>query len=270
MIKMVVSDLDGTLLNDQGEISLINRNAIATLKDKGILFVIATGRPEQLVKQYVRQLEYHNDLIMYNGSVIGHPYRSTRKLSHIIDKDVLQSILEYGTNHHKLMMIYTQEAIYSNPNYRVDFFEKINQKLPEDQKAIFKPIGDDFSHLLQKDVNKVLFIERDEKSYEDMYAYLSTFQKVEIVKSQKGFIDVNPEYANKGNALRKLAEYYQIDLSEIMVIGDQENDISMIEIAGIGVAVSNASDYVKSFAKKIACSNNDHAVAFAIENLIES
>jgi len=269
MIKMVVTDLDGTLLNDQGEISTVNKNAIATLKDKGIIFVIATGRPEQLVKPYVKQLSYDDDLIMYNGSVIGHPYRSERKLSHFIDKTVLKSILEFGFKQHKLMMIYTQEAIYSNPNHRVEHFEKINLTLPVDQRAIFKPIGDDYNHLLTKDVNKVLFVEKDESVYEEVYAHLSAFPHVDIVKSQKGFIDVNPEFANKGNALVKLAEFHQIDLSEIMVIGDQENDISMIKIAGLGVAVSNASDYVKSFAKMITVSNNEHSVAFAIENFIK-
>lgn len=267
MIKMVVCDMDGTLLNSDLQISKENLDAINALREKGIRFCIATGRPEQLVKEYIGPLQMEDPMILYNGSVIGHPFKKNRLYEMTLKKDDIQSIIEYCEENEITYMLYTQDRIISKPNYRVDFFEERNKLLSKKNQCVFEDIQD-IEEILKYNISKILLIESNQEKYEKTKTMVSQYSQLEIVASQKGFIDINPEGASKGNALQILANHFGYTLDEVVVFGDQDNDASMLEIAGIGIAMEGASTNAKNAASDQTISNNDSGVAYWINKNI--
>ena len=261
MIKMVVSDMDGTLLNSNLEISQDNLEAIQALRDKGIRFCIATGRPEQLVKEYIEPLHMVDPMIMYNGSVIGHPFQEEKLYELKLEKHDIKEIIKYCEEEDIIYMPYTKDKIISKPNYRVSFFEKRNERLEEKNKCVFEDIRDVDQIVDNNSINKLLLIENDTEKFRKALTMLKQYPQFEIASSQKGFIDINPKGASKGNALKILAKHFGYELDEIVAFGDQDNDVSMLEVAGISVAMANSSENAKNAADEITLSNNESGVA---------
>ncbi|MBN2604634.1 MAG: HAD family phosphatase [Bacilli bacterium] len=268
MIKMAVFDLDGTLLNSNLQVSEANLQAIKELRETGVRVVIATGRPEQLVKPYTDVLEMEDNLIMYNGSVIGHPFKEERLYSLALPKQSARAIIEYCYHHGHIVMSYTKDYLISKPNFRVTFFEKRNELLPEKDRAIFKDIPDLDDIIEHNEINKLLIIEKDWEKYKKMREDLSVFTDCSLVKSQNSFLDVNPLGASKGTALAFLAKSYGYKPEEIIAFGDQDNDVSMLEYAGTSVAMGNACTEAKNVADYITLSNDNDGVAHGIYKYI--
>lgn len=265
MIKMVIADMDGTLLNKELKISQRNLDAIAYLRSKQIKFCVATGRPDQLMKEYVFPLQMDEPMIMYNGSVIGHPFKEERLYENVLAKTDVKMILSYCQQQDMICMTYTKDKLISKPNYRVDFFEKRNKTLPIEQRSIFEDIRDVDTIVNEYHVQKILIIENDEEKYIKTKKMLEQYKQFTIATSQKGFLDINPKGSSKGNALIALAEYYNIALDDVIAFGDQENDISMLETAGKGIAMGNASPHVQQFADEVTASNEEDGFAVWIE-----
>lgn len=261
MIKMVISDMDGTLLNSDLEISIENLQAIKALRQKGIRFCIATGRPEQLLKEYIEPLQMIDPMIMYNGSVIGHPFREKNIYQLKLKNDDIRSIVAYCEQHNVTYMSYSKSKLISRPNYRVDFFEQRNKKLNDKNRVIFEDIRDINKVVNENDISKILIIENNPKKNKEVIVFLKNYPQLEIAASQQGFIDINPKGASKGNALKILADYFGYILDEIVVFGDQDNDVSMLEVAGIGVSMANASEKARNASTDTTSSNNDSGVA---------
>lgn len=260
MIKMVVSDLDGTLLNSHHEVTEKTKEAIHYLRQLGIHFTIATGRPDQLVKEYVGELDINDPVIMYNGSVIGHPFQKERILEHVLPKDRVNEIFEFCEQEEIICMPYTKEMIISRPNYRVDYFLERNQSLPEAYQAIFKDIRD-VKDIVSLPIHKILLIENDELKHRRITDKFSKYHDMTVVSSQKGFIDINPIGVNKGVALEQLAKHHNVSLDDVLVFGDQDNDVSMLEVAGHSVAMKNASQKALAAADEQTGSNDEDGVA---------
>ncbi len=266
MIKMVVSDMDGTLLRKDHSISERNKMAIRKLKGMGIHFVIATGRPDQLVKEYISELNIDNEMIMCNGAVIGHPFKKERLLDLCIPEKEAREIVKLCDDTNALYLLYKKDAIVSKLNYRAQYFINRNESLSELSKSVFEIIENsndivDFNHF-----NKILIIEHDEVIMNNIIYQLDEYKDLEAVISQKGFVDIVRSPSSKGNAVRLLAQKYNVSLDEVAVLGDQDNDVSMFEIAGKSVAMADASDLAKEAADEITLDHEDDGVAYWLEN----
>jgi Cof subfamily protein (haloacid dehalogenase superfamily) len=268
MIKMIVTDMDGTLLNRDLKISKRNLDAIQKIRDMGIIFCVATGRPDQLVKEYIKPLNMNEPMILYNGSVVGHPFQETRLYEEALDKEDVLEIIKYCNQNDIISMAYTKEKIISKPNYRVDFFLERNKTLEPEARSIFEDIKDADEIASKYKVQKILIIENDQKKYLDLKSKLEAKNKFTIATSQKGFIDINPKGCSKGKALEILAKHYDINLENVVVFGDQENDLTMLEEAGISVAMGNAVEKAKEIADYVTLTNNEDGVAVWIEEHI--
>jgi len=265
MIKMVISDMDGTLLNGDLKISERNLKAIEYLRAQNIRFCVATGRPDQLMKEYVSLLHMDEPMIMYNGSVIGHPFKEERLYENVLTKEDVRDIVTYCNTYDIICMVYTKDKLISKPNYRVDFFEERNKLLPKHERSVFEDISDVDTIVNDYLVQKILIIENDETKYKETKKMLEQHDQFTIATSQKGFLDINPKGSTKGHALQVLAAHYNIKLDEIVAFGDQDNDISMLETAGIGIAMGNASDHVKQSANQVTLRNDEDGFAVWIE-----
>ncbi len=269
MIESVVMDLDGTLLNDKMEVSEGNKEALRRLDALNIPYFIATGRPEQLVKPVVSALDYKRPLIMYNGSVIGHPFEERRLYSEPIPNRDIKDIVGHCEKRDMIVMLYTKDAIYSDPNYRVDFFKERNTALNDRDKAVFKTM-DAFDYAYE--VNKILIIEPDSQKRDTFIRHFSEDSELQknlrLVRSQPSFLDINPKTTSKGKAIDRLHAHYGLDPKRCLAIGDQENDISMKDHAGVFVSMENATDEVKKMADFVTGSNSDDGVYTALKHYI--
>jgi Cof subfamily protein (haloacid dehalogenase superfamily) len=263
MIKLLAIDLDGTLLNENLEISSENVEAITLARKAGIKVIIATGRPEQLVKPYIEQLNMEDDLIMYNGSVIGHPFKEEKLYSKELSKESAREVIEFCEKHDYICMVYTKAAIISKPNYRVTFFEEKNKLLSDKNKCVFKDIRD-IDEILSEEINKILLIEKDVNKYNIAKDFAKELKDCSVVQSQNGFIDINPMGASKGAALAFYSKKLGFKRHEIAAVGDQDNDVSMLEFAELSIAMGNASEGAVNAAKYHTLTNNENGVAIAI------
>lgn len=257
---MVVADLDGTLLQPDLSLSKKTKEAINLLRQHDIIFTIATGRPDQLVKEVVDTLAIDIPVIMYNGSVIGHPFKRERLYEHVIDKAIVRDVITYCEQENITYMPYHRDMILSRPNPRLAFFEKRNQSLPKQQQATFKDI-DQITNITDYKFHKILLIEYDPKRHQVISDIMAQKEGISVVSSSVGFIDINPVGNNKGKALIRLAEHFNVTMDEIVVFGDQDNDIEMLEVAGIGVAMQNASKDALAVADQVTDSNADDGFA---------
>ena len=261
--------MDGTLLNSNMNISKRNLQAIQKLREKGIIFTIATGRAYQLVKEYIDELGLQDDyLILNNGGVIGNPRIEECLLENIVPKDVSDYVIDYCEEHNSIYMVYTKEAIFTKPNFRAQFFIDRNDQLEEHRKSTFVYLDNMLEVKDHPKINKILIVEPDDSKYLPLKNVMLQIQNATVMSSQTTFVDINPPHTSKGHALEVLARYHNVDITEVMAFGDQENDLEMIQTAGIGIAMGNAREDLKEIANDIADTNNNDGFAKWIEENI--
>ena len=113
MIKLLAIDLDGTLLNSSHKISEENKLAIKKAQEQDVKVIIATGRPEQLCKTIVKELNIEDDIIMSNGGVIGHPFKSEKVLSRTLNKVIVKNVINYsGIVNHRIINVSVDSFIH--------------------------------------------------------------------------------------------------------------------------------------------------------------
>ncbi len=272
MIKLIVSDMDGTLLNSSKTISQKNIQAIKYAKTMGVDFTLATGRIYSSAMIFARQLKVEKPVIACNGAFIkDHINNEIIYEKSIKPKtaDLICKVLEEcGLYYH----IYTQEQFFTKElRYTsLKYWENNKTALPED--IIDMKIIDDFSHICTDEYKILKFVAIEDDKPEKLLKAKEMLEKIsglELSQSWNNNLEIMSENISKGNALKMLAEKCNIQLSEIMAIGDQDNDISMIVEAGIGVVMENAKQNVKDYANYVTESNDEDGVAKAIMNLFE-
>jgi hypothetical protein len=265
MIKMIVSDLDGTLLDSNMIISKENIEAITKARQQNIRFCVATGRNEQLVKEYIQPLSMTDPLILCNGGVIGHPFQKEKLLDIHLNTSDLREIAEYTMKHKINCMFYTSEYIISalNNNSRIDFFQERNKSLDKNVQTNFVFMTD-IDEILSHKINKMLIAEHNEEKMKEIKRILQKHSNFNITSWSPGYLDINGTPASKGHALKVLCDHFGYKLEEICVFGDQDNDISMLEIAGISVCMENGIKEAKEASNFVTKSNNESGVAHFI------
>ena len=268
MYKLAVFDMDGTLLNNNHEISKENLKALDYLKEKGIKTVIATGRPSELLKKYTNELKMDEYVITCNGSVIGRPFSNDIIHENVIDKENVISIIDMCEEYNYDYLVYTKEAVISKDNARLRLFKKVGSNYKESDKANIIETED--SNYIKNNFkpNKILILESNPIKYKELWGKMSEFKNIEYTQSWLGALDVSPMGDTKGKAVEKLCKHYNILKEEVIAFGDQLNDLSMIEYAGMGVAMGNAEEEVKQVADYVTLSNNENGVAEAIKIII--
>ncbi len=263
MIKLICCDLDGTLLTNKKEITEETKKAIKEFRSNGGHFVLATGRPLNGVKRIIEELDLtKNDdtTITYNGGVImenvsGKVLAKTCIPGSIV-KELYYESVRLGTNFHFFKddnTLYTTEA---NPYTNVE--ETINHITAE--IINIEEIKDDDQYI------KAMMVSSEEKLDEIRDKIDSKFNFLAITRSSKIFLEFHSKEISKGKALLFLKDYYNLDDKETLAFGDEENDISMLVAASVGIAMGNARDEVKKVAQVITLSNEQNGVAYMINN----
>ncbi|BDR56800.1 Cof-type HAD-IIB family hydrolase [Xylocopilactobacillus apis] len=262
MTKLICIDLDGTLLNDLLQITDYTKNVITEARNAGIKIVITSGRPLTGVYSIIDRLDLNSEdyVITYNGGLIQKVDGTTIQQFSLPYSSVLEIDL-FNRNLGTYVEFQTESSAYTTwhqinwhgsfENYmtRLPLYIKEHGKLPEDINYIKAMTNDD-----QKVLDQI------EKKIP-----LSFYNKLTVIRSSRHNIEYLNKQSSKGNAMAALAKKLNIEIEETMAIGDQLNDLSMINQAGIGVAMGNAISIIKQAAEVETNDNNHDGVAHAIE-----
>lgn len=268
MYKLAVFDLDGTLLDKHHEISEENLYAIKKLESKGCKIVIATGRPDMLVKEYVKKMDILEPVISCNGAMIRNPFTKEVVFKKVIAKEDVKAIIELCQRDHHIYMAYTEDAIISTDNYRTQYFIGRNQKLEKDCRTNFI-IEENASYIAETyEVYKILIIEKDTDKYLRIDEKFKSFSELTRVQSASGFYDIMPENTSKKLAIDHLIDHYHIDISEVVAFGDNYNDLEMLKHAGTAITTANGVSAVKEIVDYISVDHNESGVSYAINTFL--
>ncbi len=269
--KLIAIDLDGTLLPDGKIIPEGNIRAIEYATSKGIPVVIATGRVTTSGRAFARQLNLETYIISSNGARI-YDIRNREIIYEdglrIEDAKAVAAYFEgFGVYYHA----YVDDIMYARyMREPLLFYTEQNKKLDKDLRMDIR-ICENFDQVFEENkdkISKVMTIERDLKLIESMRRELINNKNIVIMASHEDNIEVMNHTVGKGKALMNLANRLNVEREEVIAIGDNDNDISMIEWAGTGIAMGNAIEEVKNAADDITQRCEDLGVAKAIYKYI--
>lgn len=266
MIRLIAIDLDGTLFNEKKEISERNQRAIQQAKEKGVKIVICTGRPLKAIEPVLEQLNLQGEddySITFNGGYI--QKNQTGEVLHQLTLTKAEVQMMYIAAHANGLpvdvvsdgTVYSLtptigESQYRHLNTNLNNIESTMAQLPEDKRY-----------------NKVVLSAEPEELEARIPHIVPLFSdRYSTMKTQPFLYEIAPQGVQKGEGLVFLGELLQLDASEMMAIGDEENDESMLTFAGLGVAMGNASETVKQLADVITDVNTNDGVAKAIEQYV--
>lgn len=271
MIKLLCMDMDGTLLNSNGEISKRNLDAIKKAHNKGVKATICTGRMFTSARYYADLVGVKVPIIATNGSYIREKDRDEVIYKAVLGKKRCEEILkvlrkyEIYPHYNTPNIIFTEKIIYASKSYA-----NMNKTLPRDRQIDIQ-IVEDWDETFNKyedEILKCICYDVDIEKIKCAKEELLKNEELEVVSSRMDNFEVMSKGTSKGRAVEVLAGFYNIKQEEIMCIGDNENDISMIKYAGMGVAMENGEDFVKKIANYVTVSNDEDGVAKAIEKFI--
>lgn len=261
--KMVVLDLDGTLLNDDKLISDKNANILNELHNRGIHIVIATGRNYYMAKNLTEKIRLVEPVILANNGAIVRRYDDSLIESNYLDFSIFENIYALGKKHNLNPIIHVDEyhdgydIIYECENFEEVYLGYIKKDYYRAKHKNFK--ADKINNILSvcyfNDYQKLIDFKND----------IEKDPKVNVILNQNLSSRTLLEFLNisgcKWCALKKYIDKLGIDEKDVIAIGDDNNDIELIKNIGLGIAMKNATNLLKDAANKISLfSNNDSGV----------
>ena len=266
MIQLIASDLDDTLLRDDLTISLENKQAVQAVMASNVVFTIATGRMFVSAAPYGLELGLPQDqpIICYNGALIKRLSGETIYEAPL-SVELGTRIVQFGRERGWTVNAYFDDQLYvAEMNAQVESYLEIAQVEVEEVGDLVSFVKDG-----ERELSKVLIVSDPEQTSERIGEIRQEFgRSAQIVSSKRKFIEITSPDADKGRALSWLAQSMGIRHEQVMAIGDSNNDVSMLKMAGVGVAVANAVDSAKQAAEHVTASNNEHGVAKAIRDFV--
>lgn len=268
--KLIVTDMDGTVLGGDHKITEENMRALREADERGVKVVFATGRFHDSAKEHVTFLEEVMPIVSSNGAIIKHPITNEVLYCNSIDKDISLKIVETLDNLDLSYQIYTDNEIlqkYKTEEEKIKMQDFIKNTFSDKTEIIFKKdLKEDIKDLnILKfnvvDFERPLLMKEARKEVEKI-------EGLEVTSSWNDNVEIMNAGSSKGNAVKFLCELLNIDKEEIIAFGDNYNDISMLEYVGMGVAMGNAEEDVKKIASYITDSNIESGVAKAIDDLV--
>ncbi len=269
--KMIATDCDGTLLDSQGYLPERNKRILQALFKKGIKTVLATGRSDILASDYALELGFECPVIGCNGATIavfGEPTK--RSYVKAMSAQQLMSLYTLLSKESVPYKAFTVNACYmQDENLLTGGMGLVVRKYTKKLKASIPYIKVENMKETVKltDVIKCVVIDNDLGSLKRIQDAINEIEGLKAMKSNVNCIDIIRDDISKASAMLEYAATHNIKTEEIIAFGDNENDISMLKAAGLGVAVENAAENVKASADLIGKTNDECAVAEILEEL---
>lgn len=244
MIKLVVTDIDGTIYTPEIGLKDSVKECIRNLDKNGIHVAIATGRTYGSAKSVADRIGIKCPLICYQGGLVN-SYEGEILTAKYLDEKIAREIISDCRKRNIHLNVYVDDVLYVE-----DDDEYIKDYIGDKGIDYFKV--DSFDELNFDKLNKLLAIKYDTDFIDEYIQELSDkYPQIYVVKSYKYFCEIANKEATKGNAIKFLAKKFGITTDEVLAIGDQNNDIEMIQTAGFGIAMGNGTEEIKSKANYI-------------------
>lgn len=248
---VIVSDLDGTLLDDNKDVSKENLEAINYFTQNGGEFSVATGRVIEATEEYLLKIEVNLPIIVYNGGVI-YDYKNKKIISEkFVDdnqKQIANKIKEGNEN--------IGIEIYAN---RKLYILKDSGNSIRSATKMLDIIYDITEDVFSMEWHKILVVGKSdvidsiEKTFEDKYNIKGT-------RSGRTSFELLPAHESKGHALKSIIEMHNLDPNKIICVGDNMNDLELLQEAAFSFCPENGSEQLKKYSDFIAPSNEDHVI----------
>lgn len=251
--KLICTDLDGTLLNDDGDVSLKDIEALKIMLDKGYIVYLVTGRPEYFAQAIAQDIDSRIKVISYNGAV--YEIDNHKKIK-CFEKENIEEILTVLNKFNFRSYFKSENTVYTND---------------KDNKFDYSEFGVStvfsLDRIMDVDIIKIIVLEEVSREYE--FEELIEILEIDYNVShyvKKGF-ELSIRTVSKGNAVKDIINYYGIFKENVYVFGDDINDLSMFDVASHPIASDNASGFVKMHAKYVSTDNNNSSIAHGLKHL---
>ena len=263
--KLIATDLDGTLIGEDAIISPRVKDAVRQAMEKGVKFTIATGRTFDSALLFAQELGINAPLICYQGGLIKDHLNGQVIYKQSLPLPLARELIHFTRQRGLHLNVYLDGRAY------------VERMTPEARyytgiaKAAVYPVGDILA-FLDRDPMKFILVLSDGGATEPLIAELGALfaGRMRFVRSYPRFVEGIPLDVSKGHALALLADYLGLPLGETIGIGDNDNDLELVERAGLGVAMGNASPAVKTAADYIALPVDEEGVVEVIERFVLS
>lgn len=285
MVQIIASDMDGTLLNDKMVISKRNAAAVKEAQKQGIHFIVSTGRAYDEVKPLITDAGFNCPMITLNGAFVLDENGKEISAAPIPDSIAKKIMLTLKKNGLYFEVITAKGVCSDNKAKRIENFAELLASISPDtpyKLAVtlasarmelmninyvdnYMDLVDDPKTVIGK---IVVFSPEGQNVLGPIKDELSKNDNLVITSSGPGNIEINHVNAQKGVALQAYADSLNIPMDNVMAIGDNNNDVSMLKAAGISYAMGNGSDEVKMLAKYITAPNTEDGAGIAIEEVL--
>ncbi|MDF2988593.1 MAG: Cof-like hydrolase [Eubacterium sp.] len=261
---LIITDLDGTLINSKQVISDKNLNAIKYFTEQGGRFAIATGRGIQNIRPFIKNFVLNGPCILYNGAAVYDFNHEKLLQAEFLEKDMLVDYIKYCLSTYEQMVveIFTPEGMYIvSPEQNIDPFAQ------RENQPFFRA---DLEEVLEHHWLKLMLCDNHDtlKEAQKAFADFDLSGKFDNVFSHELYFEVLKKSVSKGSALQSLKLLNDYRDKIVVSVGDYDNDIEMIRHADLGLAVENARECVKQAADRVIVSNDNDAINDIIFNII--
>jgi Cof subfamily protein (haloacid dehalogenase superfamily) len=259
--RLLLFDLDGTLLNERREIHKRNLNVMQRLMSQGVLVGLATGRTLRSVAPYVDTLKPNGPLILFNGARVWDTqqkrYRYERNLAHEHALAALKLTRDFPDFKDLHVNLYVGDEIFISRRTPRSLESEVKDGVPH------TVVGDlaDWLAARGADPVKIMLISEPEKLEQLRARFCAIPRPCTLLRSEWNYLEIMSEKVTKGHALEVIEREYSIPCEEIASFGDNLNDVTMIERCGMGVAMGNAHPELMSLAKRVIGHHDTETIA---------
>lgn len=263
MIKMIATDIDGTILPYHGEFSQKTKDCVKKLNEIGIKVILVTGRMHSSATPLAAQLGLNLPIISYQGGLIKDMDGKTLFQTEL-NSDIAKEIIQWGRKNNVHLNLYIDDKLY------VEQDDEIIKYYIQGKFVDYTVCS--FDDLEIKNVNKLLAIDIHNADRVTSWVDIlkSKYPDLYIVKSTPYFCEIGSADAKKSIGVEFLCQMWGIDKSEVLAIGDQNNDIDLIQSGGVGIAMENGTPELKQVANYITDSVENDGFVKAVEKFVFS
>uniref|UniRef100_B5Y754 Hydrolase, HAD superfamily n=1 Tax=Coprothermobacter proteolyticus (strain ATCC 35245 / DSM 5265 / OCM 4 / BT) TaxID=309798 RepID=B5Y754_COPPD len=271
LIKLVLIDIDGTLVRDDKTLPAENEEAIKEALQSGVLVTLVTGRNYGAAKEIIDKLQLDVPVVLQNGAFIYRPYSGEviRKVG--LTGDVAKRVIHLCRQEGTFYILYRDFLMQKDMLIDQDYDGPFSMYLK--RNAVRLDRVEDVTSFISGEVAEVALLGNEDRILR-VLRQLGDGDNFTVIKSltreDEAFYEIFGPKVGKGEALNYLCQHFGVSPEEVMFIGDAYNDIDIMPLVGFPVAMGNAVEEVKKFAKAVTKSNNEGGVAWAIRHFVLS
>ncbi len=289
MYKLIAIDLDGTLLDTYGQVSEENKQAVNKAMQKGVQVVLTSGRGPASVRNLALDIGADKYVICGNGAIVYDLQNKKTLYQNYLDKNKVLQLIKICEENSIYYCVYTENSIVTKSlNYNTLFYHHENSRKPDDKKTNINIVQDIYEYILnrqEEDYGKIMVCDDNTIIFNSIMKKFKMVKNIDVLEvghmSRKIIKDGTKEYpleyyyteissqnVDKWSAISYLINHLGIMPEEVMAIGDNINDQTMLENAGLGVAMANSAPYIQEMADEVTLSNDENGVSKVLEKYV--